>query len=121
MFEPIESGIAINAAERTESDCAHGLSLERGQDIPRGGVFRFEGHAAFHLIDPITMDPIISHPDSDRLKYENCRYNETHQEQRAPRPEYSDGVFIPTVISYGNRLLGKQYLKTRNRFTACLA
>ena len=52
--------------------------------IPRGGVFRLEGHAAFHLIDPITMDPIISHPDSDRLKYENCRYNETHQEQRAP-------------------------------------
>ena len=39
--------------------------------------FRVEGHAALNLIDPITMDPIISYPDSDRLKYENCRYNET--------------------------------------------
>ena len=52
--------------------------------IPRGGVFRFEGHAAFHLIDPTTMDPIISHPDSDRLKYENRRGDETYQEQRSP-------------------------------------
>ncbi|MGB0002154.1 MAG: hypothetical protein WBQ04_18710, partial [Candidatus Acidiferrales bacterium] len=52
--------------------------------IPREGVFRFEGHAAFHLSDPITVDPIISHPDSGRLKYENCRHNATHQEQGAP-------------------------------------
>ena len=32
----------------------------------------------FHLIDPIAMDPIVSYPESNRLKYENCRYNETH-------------------------------------------
>jgi hypothetical protein len=37
-----------------------------------------------------------------------------HTKRRERRDQrYSDGVFIPTVISYGNRLLGKRYLKTR--------
>ena len=52
--------------------------------IPCGGVFRFEGHAAFHLIDPIAMDPVVSYPDSNRLKYENRRHNETAKQQRSP-------------------------------------
>ena len=38
----------------------------------------------FHLIDPIAISAVVSYPDSDRLKCENCRYNETHREQRAP-------------------------------------
>jgi hypothetical protein len=52
--------------------------------IPCGSVFRFEGHAALHLIDPIAMNAIIGDPDSNRLKYENRSGDETYQQHRLP-------------------------------------
>jgi hypothetical protein len=49
--------------------------------IPRGGIFRFEGRTAFHLVDAIAVDAIIGDPDSNRLKCEDGSDKEASQQK----------------------------------------
>jgi hypothetical protein len=52
--------------------------------IPCGGIFRFKGHPAFHLIDPIRLDAAISYPNPNRLESNDRRGRETNQQKSFP-------------------------------------